>query len=109
MLTDSGGRLATHNLGKRLSDSLPGQNEQAAVCPWQNEAPQHEPIERGDVSVTHWTLEGRLSFLNESAARKLGGSSPDEYVGKSISQLVGAPAARRHLERIREAVDSPDP
>ncbi len=73
----------------------------------ESEKSLREVLEHGGVSVTYWDLDGRLLFLNERALNDAGGGSPEDFVGRLISQISGDEAGRAHLSWIRETAASP--
>ena len=74
----------------------------------ESEARYREILEHGGVGVAYWDLDGRLLFLNERAVRNLGGSSPEEVLGKTFPELFGEEAGSVYLARIRQTATSPE-
>ena len=58
------------------------------------------------LAVAYWDLDGRLLFLNDRAVKNLGGTSPEEFLGKSLAETFGDEAGGVYLARIRKAAGS---
>ena len=94
--------MATYDSDEHLSKGLASRDGQAEL--WEGDEPG--TLGEGGVSNALWDLDGRLVFLDESAVRNLGGTSPEAFLGKSLFELFGAERGRIYLRRIRSAADS---
>jgi len=62
-------------------------------------------VENADVAIVDYDRDGRILFMSDAVARRLGGTT-EELVGRSLRHLLPAPIADRHIEDIRAVFDT---
>ena len=62
-------------------------------------------FDRASQGVGYYDLEGRVISFNEVAARRLNGR-PEDFVGKSVSEMFGAEVGEEYFRRMREAIET---
>ena len=101
--------MSAHDPNEREPNRRSSERRQVDRVLRKSEERQREVLEHGAVGVAYWDLDGCLLFLNERAVKNLGGTSREEFLGKSLTKMFGDDAGGVYLARIRKAAASPEP
>jgi PAS domain S-box-containing protein len=74
----------------------------------ENEEVLHAILDHVNVSLSFWSVDGRVILFNNKAASRMG-LDASSLVGKDIMDLFGREAGAVYLERIRQAAGSSQP
>jgi PAS domain S-box-containing protein len=107
---DLQGNFRTHCVMRDITQIIHAEEERAQTAAGLKESEERyrSLFENASLGIGYYTPDGKVIAFNNAAAAQLNGQ-PEDYAGRSLSDILGEEAGAVYSERIKIALGSPGP